>query len=89
MVGESNDELCEGVWTCGQKGEAREFVRVRLASERCTIARLVFKAVERDRSSVNEGVREHEPCCAIPVAQLPEVGVATEEDQEDPARGLT
>ena len=58
-----------------------------MALELGDVAGLVVQAVEADRAAVDQGVGQHQPAGAVPVARMPEEGVAAQQDDEDPALG--
>ena len=51
------------------------------------VAGLVVEAVDRERPPVDQGVGQHQAAGGVPVAAVPEVGVARQEDDEDPGLG--
>src|SRR5581483_1479554 len=50
------------------------------------VAGLLLVVVDRDRALIDQGIRQHQPTGAVPVAALPEEGEAPQQDQEDPDR---
>ena len=84
----AEDQLRDSVRHRRQQREARQLVGIILALEPGLVAGLLFQARDDDRAAVDQRIREHQPARRIPVARVPEERIASQQDEEDPERGL-
>src|SRR4051794_27492392 len=64
-----------------------ELVAIVVPAKEGLVPGLLVEPVDGERAAIDQGIRQHQPARAVPVAGMPEEGIASHQDREHPGLG--